>query len=217
MPEWESRPDVRAILEAAAEVFAAKGIGGARVDEIARAAGVNKATLYYKVGDKDALYDAVLTMGIGRTADEVTAVTVQGSTPEDKIRRFIQAFALSIGEMRFAAPLMMREVASGGTHLPDQALAHMGRIVELLRSTLQEGVDAGVFRPVNPFITHMLIVGSLMFYSANEPIRRRIAAKEMEKFEPEEFSPEVDATEEVVDLVMASITAGGTSDKGKQP
>lgn len=209
MTDWESREDVRAILEAAATVFAEKGIGGARVDEIARAAGVNKATLYYKVGDKDALYDAVLTMGLKRTADEVNALVARGTTPEEKVERFIRAFANSIGQMRFAAPLMMREVASGGNHLPDEALAHMGRIVELLRSALQEGVQAGVFRPVNPFLTHMLIVGSLMFYSANEPIRDRIAAKRIGQFDPDEFSPEVDATTEVTDLIMASIRKRG--------
>lgn len=209
MTDWKSREDVCAILEAAAAVFAEKGLGGARVDEIARAAGVNKATLYYKIGDKDALYDAVLTMGIQRTADEIAALVAGGTTPREKLERFIQAFADSIGQMRFAAPLMMREVASGGSHLPDEALAHMGGIVELLGHILREGVEAGLFRPVNPFITHMLIIGSLMFYSANEPIRRRIAEKNMEQFGPHHFSPDVDITAEVTDLVMASVIERG--------
>jgi TetR/AcrR family transcriptional regulator len=205
MADWESKPDVRAILEAAAGVFADKGLGGARVDEIARAAGVNKASLYYKVGDKDALYDAVMTMGLKLTAERVMELVAQASGPEQKVRRFIDAFAESIGQMRFTAPLMMREVASGGSHLPDEALAHMGSIVELLRETLQEGVEAGLFRPVNPFVTHMLIIGSLMFYSANEPIRQRIAAREMAQFGPRDFAPEVDVAAEVTDLIMASI------------
>ena len=45
------------ILNAAAKHFAINGFGGARVDEIAAEAGVNKATLYYRIGDKAAIYD----------------------------------------------------------------------------------------------------------------------------------------------------------------
>ena len=49
-----------AILEAAVAEFADDGIAGARTDAIARAAGVNKALLYYYFKDKEALYGAVL-------------------------------------------------------------------------------------------------------------------------------------------------------------
>ena len=48
------------ILAAAAEVFASVGFGGARIDDIAERAGINKAMLYYHVGDKERLYATVL-------------------------------------------------------------------------------------------------------------------------------------------------------------
>src|SRR5580704_9747082 len=51
---------VQRILQAAENVFAEKGLAGARIDAIARAAHVNKALLYYYFKDKDALYEAVL-------------------------------------------------------------------------------------------------------------------------------------------------------------
>ncbi|HVR42592.1 MAG TPA: helix-turn-helix domain-containing protein, partial [Thermoanaerobaculia bacterium] len=41
------------ILDVAAAVFAEQGFAGARIDEIARRAGVNKAMLYYRVGNKE--------------------------------------------------------------------------------------------------------------------------------------------------------------------
>src|SRR5260370_7216863 len=49
-----------AILKAAVREFAREGVAGARTDAIARAAGVNKALLYYYFKDKEALYQAVL-------------------------------------------------------------------------------------------------------------------------------------------------------------
>lgn len=50
----------RRILEAAVGEFAARGFAGARVDRIARAAGLNKRMLYHYFGDKRGLHDAVL-------------------------------------------------------------------------------------------------------------------------------------------------------------
>jgi AcrR family transcriptional regulator len=47
------------LLDAAADEFAARGIAGARVDRIARAARSNKAQIYHYFGSKDALFEAV--------------------------------------------------------------------------------------------------------------------------------------------------------------
>jgi len=49
-----------AILSAAEQVFAKAGLAGARTDDIAAAAGVNKALLYYYFKSKRGLYEAVL-------------------------------------------------------------------------------------------------------------------------------------------------------------
>ena len=47
------------ILATAARHFATQGFGSARMDEIAADANVNKATIYYRIGDKEALYEEV--------------------------------------------------------------------------------------------------------------------------------------------------------------
>lgn len=60
------------ILDAAAQILAAEGFAGARVDNIAAAAGVNKRLLYHYVGAKAALLEAVLA----REAERVTAASV---------------------------------------------------------------------------------------------------------------------------------------------
>ena len=48
------------IFDAARKTFADKGFAGARMDEIARMARVNKATIYYHIGDKRTLYERIL-------------------------------------------------------------------------------------------------------------------------------------------------------------
>lgn len=193
------------ILETASAIFAEKGYDGARVDELARAAGVNKATLYYQIGDKEAVYHAVITRVLARTADEVCAAIAGAEGCEEKIRHYIALFARNAGSMRYAAPIMLREIASGGRNLPESAIHEMGRMLGALSETLAEGERLGLFRPVNEFMVHMMIVGSLMLYSANEPIRRRNAEYHPDIYDARHFISTDEAGEAIADLVLAAI------------
>ncbi len=169
-----------AILEQATRIFAELGYAGARVDEIARAAGVNKATLYYRIGDKAALYAAVLDRVLGGTAERLVAAVAATDDCAEKLRRYVAALAEGADRERGFAPIMMREVASGGAHMPDQALGHMMRIVGSLRMLLLAGQERGQFRPMDPLVIHMMVIGSLMFYAAGGPIRARLAGSHPE-------------------------------------
>ncbi len=63
----DTEPDkVAVLLEAALPEFASAGLDGARVDAIARAAGMNKRLLYHYVGDKAALFAAALDLAYDR-------------------------------------------------------------------------------------------------------------------------------------------------------
>lgn len=193
------------VLEAATRHFAEKGFEGARVEEIARLAGVNKATLYYQVGDKEALYHAVLERVFRQTADAIEAALRDCPDVEEQLRRFVTVFARTTGADRYTAPLLMREIASGGERLPESAVSQMGRIVNALTNTLRQGVVDGKFRQVNPFMIHMMIVGSLNLYAANEPIRRRNAERNPEIYQASHFISNEEAGEQIADLLLAAI------------
>lgn len=193
------------IMEAAAEVFAEKGYDGARVDELARAAGVNKATLYYQVGDKEAIYHAVLERVLGRTVDEIASALEQIDDCEERIRRFISIIAKSHGSFRYMAPIMLREVASGGRNLPESVLGLLGRFLNLLATTIDKGISEGLFRKVDSFMVHLMIVGSLNLYSANEPIRRKLAQKHGEGHPSNNFATPEQSAAQVSDLILAAI------------
>lgn len=201
------------ILDAVTGVFADKGYEGARVDELALAAGVNKATLYYQIGDKEALYHAVLERVFHRIADDIEAATSATDDCEEQIRRFITVFANAISESKEIAPILLREIVSGGRNLPDAAFAQTGRIFNVLTRALRSGNENGRFRQVNIFMVHMMIVGSLNLYAVNEPIRRRMLKRRPELFGAEHFISITQAGEQVADLVLAAIR--NNADKGK--
>jgi len=83
----------RKILSAARALFAENGYNATHVDEIARRAGVNKATIYYQIGDKDTLYAHVIHQVIGNIAQIVAAAVAEKSDPEEKLAAYINNMA----------------------------------------------------------------------------------------------------------------------------
>jgi TetR/AcrR family transcriptional regulator len=162
------------ILAAAAEVFAEKGFDGAGVDEIARRAGVNKAMLYYHVGDKAALYGAV-TVEFIAVMRSALATSIEGVTDaRDKIRAIQHAFITAFVAAPHWPRLMQREIADGGVHLPAEALAGMAGVMALTRSIVAEGRQAGTLRDVHPLLAHLMVVATSMFVMNAQRLRGRL-------------------------------------------
>ena len=80
------------ILAAAEAEFAEKGFFGARVDEIALAAGINKRMLYAYFGDKETLYKQVLFRVYGRMEAVERELVERQYTGEALIRAIISAY-----------------------------------------------------------------------------------------------------------------------------
>ena len=81
------------ILEAAVLEFSANGMAGARTEQIAEAAGVNKALLYYYFNSKQALYDAALESVADRVvASSIAAMGAECSAGERMVRFTLSHF-----------------------------------------------------------------------------------------------------------------------------
>ncbi len=76
------------ILEAAKNVFQAKGMDGARMQEIADTAGINKAMLHYYYRSKQLLFEAVFKNAFSLLAPQLNAVLNDDSSIEEKITNF---------------------------------------------------------------------------------------------------------------------------------
>src|SRR5512136_1062719 len=138
------------ILDAAAELFAERGVGGAGVDEIARRAGVNKAMLYYHVGDKAAVFGEVVRTNVERIRQAVTAALAETDDPRERLRAIPRAFASAVRERPFLPQLMLREIAAGGPNLPPHVLGRMAEVMGMTKAVLEDGLAKRVFRKVDP-------------------------------------------------------------------
>lgn len=200
----DRRADTRErILAAAAEVFAENGFAGAGVDEIARRCGVNKAMLYYHVGDKQTLYTAVLVRNIDRAREVIEAALEAARDPEERLSAMLRALTTIVREAPAYHRLVLREMASGGAHLEHEVLLRFVAIVGLTRRVMEEGRAAGVFRDLNPFLIHLLLIGGVIATAA-QPLRRRLVESGL--FAPEQ-QPDAhgDPAEFLVDVILNGI------------
>ncbi len=152
------------MLAAAKDEFADKGFAGARMDAIARRAGVNKATIYYHIGDKKALYATVIHDIIGTASLSLNDAVKDLSTPEEKIRTYIAILARTFDENPQMPRIMMREIASGGKDIPDVFFQDLSTILATLTSIIEEGAAAGRFTPSQPLLVHFMTLGATIIY-----------------------------------------------------
>jgi AcrR family transcriptional regulator len=78
------------IFEAATDVFVDKGMDGARMQDIASHAGINKALLHYYYRTKDQLFNAVFEMIAGKVLKKFAPVFEDNLSLEEKIRFFFK-------------------------------------------------------------------------------------------------------------------------------
>src|SRR6187401_708070 len=80
------------ILTSALKVFAQKGFFGAKVSDVAEAAGVADGTIYLYFKSKDDLLISVFEQQMESINSELTAAMAGGKDAVDKLRRFIRAY-----------------------------------------------------------------------------------------------------------------------------
>jgi AcrR family transcriptional regulator len=175
----EARPDE--ILDAALKVFTEKGFAAARVEDVAKAAGLSKGAVYLYFDSKEALFEAL----VRRFAEHVAAnaakrfLTLAEADPETAIR----------GGLRFLMGMMSDPAVSAAPRLviaeaqrfPAIAALYHREVVSIgrraIEALLARGVERGVFRAVpaeaakrcvmGPMLAHLFL--TQIFVDPNDP------------------------------------------------
>ncbi|WP_424812024.1 TetR/AcrR family transcriptional regulator [Roseococcus sp. YIM B11640] len=158
------------ILDAAIGEFAANGLAGSRVDEIAARAGANKRMLYAYFGAKEDLWLAVLETVYAAKRAEEERLEVAHLAPAEAMSRLV-AFNL-----RYTArhpefvTLLNQENIHRAAYLRRSAdvPALYSPLTRMLREVLARGAEAGLFRKdVDPLQLYLSIVALGHFTVAN--------------------------------------------------
>jgi len=165
----------RALLQAGAELFAEQGFDGVSIEDVADRAGVNKALISYHFGGKRNLHVAILESAFASMAETLQAIEREKGDARQVLRAFLEAFERMTRERPGFPTLFMREVLSTG--IEPAVLPHLLAIMGVSRRLAERGVREGHFRKVDPVLLHFGLVGTLAFFFATEPARRKAAAE----------------------------------------
>jgi AcrR family transcriptional regulator len=164
-----------ALLAAGLEEFAAAGYDGTPVERIAKKASVNKAMINYHFGGKAGLYRAILDAEFLWIEDRLSELRASSGEAASQLKRFVAIFGDLHARHPHLSQMLLREIMSGGRHLDDERLARILNVFATVQAILEKGVEEGSFRPVHPLLTHLTVVGSLIFFFASSPFRERLA------------------------------------------
>jgi len=184
------------ILDAAEEIFSNKGFDGTKVQEIATAAGVNKAMLYYYFKGKDGLLISVIGRIVQGIGDAIPQYFSDNSDTVESIDAFLDFYIGYLAKNGSFVRLMAWEMLSG-RHIQAIAEDYIIPIFSLIREKIVEAVSRNMIREVSPEHTVFSVVGMNVFYIVASPLFMHILGED--PLSPEMFAKRKKA---VKDLIM---------------
>ena len=165
-------------ISAAIEVFSIKGKHGARMEEIAKEAGVNKSTVYYYFNSKENLYREVLKKiyyeKFRFVFDELQRIQSDGINHIERAKTIIRSFSRAFSEN----PNYTTIINNALTNEPQDlqfVIRHLKAEYDFIRPEklvgfFEEGISNKAFRNIDARQTIISIVGVTMIFFIGKPI-----------------------------------------------
>ena len=163
-----------AILRAAITVFAHNGYFNSKVADIARAAGVADGTVYLYFKSKEDILHSIFD----RSVDEALAVAREQirliADPREKLRRIALLHLERLGADRDLAVVFQVELRGSTKFMEEFSAAGFAEYLTLIRTTFEEGQQAGVFRSdLNANVVAKIVFGALDEMATNWILSKR--------------------------------------------
>ena len=165
--KFERRADARPdeVLAAALDLFLRDGFEATRMEDIGKAAGISKATVYLYFPSKQALLEGIVRRSIAPIPDEVgkAVAKLQGS-PKQALRMALSIFAKRLSEPQNAAipMLILREAG----RFPEMAAMYRHEVMDkglaMLSGILRKGMTSGDFRATDPDLAVRSVIGPVL-------------------------------------------------------
>lgn len=176
----ESVSTEQKIMEAAEQVFLDEGFAGARMQEIANKAGINKALLHYYYRSKDKLFELVVKHKMKHFLPQVTTILHDESIPVmTKVEMFVQGY-LGMLRQNQRMPLFMLNTMHRHPEFTPWGDHKIGKeFVEVM----ERAIERGEIRRIDPHQFMLTLVGMCIFPFLARPIFKGIFDLSNEAFD----------------------------------
>lgn len=172
-----NNPDTKEIeiLEAAKRVFHAKGMAGARMQEIADEAGINKALLHYYYRSKQLLFEAVFKNAFHLLAPQLNKILDDDADLFEKIRKFTHSYISFVIKHPYLPNFIIHELNKNPEFIQNLIAEKDFPTIHKFKEQVNEFIAKGLIKPIEaeqlfiniislnilPFIAAPLIKGFL--------------------------------------------------------
>lgn len=159
------------IIEEATCLFVARGYRGIAMREIAEAAGISKAGLYYHFKDKEELFLAILTANLETVAQIIQNACAENAGTRQRVTHMLQALLALPPNQRAIMRLANQEMV----HVSQAARSNFegvyrSKFLGQVEQLLQAGIARGELRAVNVQLATWLLLGmAYPFLSPSQP------------------------------------------------
>lgn len=191
------------ILETAKDVFIQYGMDGARMQQIADKAGINKSLLHYYYRTKEKLFNSVLKFAFRQLMPN-PAEFIQSDIPVfDKIRIFVDTYIRMLQKNRFIPLFVLHEINKN----PDRMaylIQEIGINPKVFAAHIQREIDAGIIKPVNPLDVIVNMLSMCVFPFAAQPLLQKL----MYDDKPDDYNKFIENRKtSIADFIIESIKA----------
>lgn len=143
------------------------------LSELAARAGLNSALVKYYFGNKAGLLKALIEREWTEIVRSVEALMAKQADPETKLRIHMAGVVNNLFHHPYVHRLLLRLIRESEPAEADRlAAAYLRPLLDAYQRLIGEGVEAGVFRPVDPLLFYFTVIGAVdRFFSAGTVLR----------------------------------------------
>ncbi|WP_288980943.1 TetR/AcrR family transcriptional regulator [uncultured Flavobacterium sp.] len=170
------------ILIAAKEIFQQKGMAGARMQEIADKAKINKALLHYYYRSKQLLFEAVFKSAFSLLAPQLNKVLNDDSDLFEKIRKFTENYVSFVIKHPYLPNFVVQELNKNPEFVQKLRSEKNFPSIEKFKLQVSDAINQGIIKPIEAEQLFINIISLNIFPFIGEPLLMALVNVDKESY-----------------------------------